>query len=165
VARVRICEGTGKITINGRELDDYFGGPDGSKIILAPLELSELRNQLDVAIRVTGGSYFGQAGAACQGMARAIKQMLLGPDRTALRLGKSEGEDIVEKLREAGYLTRDGRLREQKKYGHKDLRKGFRFSERGGPPVMKLGKTGKIKPSEIDKAVRAVRDKRENEVE
>src|ERR1700735_996778 len=75
VARVRIAEGTGKIVINERSLEGFFTEDKDRKSVLGPLLLTEMRNRLDVFIRVHGGGYSGQAGAICQGVARALKGM------------------------------------------------------------------------------------------
>jgi small subunit ribosomal protein S9 len=128
VARVRLSEGTGQIQINGRPLEDFFTEDKDRSAVLGPLLLTEMRNRLDVAIKVTGGGFTGQGGAICQGIARALKNMFGQP--------ASEGADgeatggMVKKLRDSGYLTRDGRMKERKKYGRKGARKSFQFSKR-----------------------------------
>ncbi|MBY0527302.1 MAG: 30S ribosomal protein S9 [Gemmataceae bacterium] len=131
VARVRLVEGTGKISINGRSLEDYFTEDKDRAAVVGPLELAEMRNRLDAIITVRGGGITGQAGAICQGVARAIKEMF------GLNEAPPEGEaptegpgGIAKKLRDSGYLTRDGRMKERKKYGRKGARKAFQFSKR-----------------------------------
>jgi small subunit ribosomal protein S9 len=128
VARVRLAEGTGKIAINGRELDDYFTEDKDRSAVLGPLDLTEMRNRLDVFVTVQGGGFTGQAGAICQGIARALKDMFGAPtDQTDD--GEATG-GMAKKLRDSGYLTRDGRMKERKKYGRKGARKAFQFSKR-----------------------------------
>jgi small subunit ribosomal protein S9 len=129
VARVRLTEGTGKIEINGRELNDFFTEEKDRNAVLGPLELVEMRNRLDVSVKVHGGGFTGQAGAISQGIARALKEMygLTAPADGA------DGEavnNMAKQLRDSGYLTRDGRMKERKKYGRKGARKSFQFSKR-----------------------------------
>jgi len=129
VARVRLCDGSGQIAINGRELDDYFTEDKDRRAVTGPLELCEMRGRLDVFVRVQGGGFTGQAGAVSQGLARALKAMFGLSTESA-----GDGEDTVnkmaKKLRDSGYLTRDGRMKERKKYGRKGARKSFQFSKR-----------------------------------
>lgn len=128
VARVRICEGSGQLVINSRELNDYFTEEKDRSAVLGPLELTDMRKKLDVFIKVNGGGFTGQGGAICQGMARALKSMFGLPTDAA-----SDQEPInnmAKKLRDSGYLTRDGRMKERKKYGLKGARKAFQFSKR-----------------------------------
>jgi small subunit ribosomal protein S9 len=130
VARVRLAEGTGKIQINKRELDDYFTEDKDRNAVLGPLELTDMRNRIDVFVNVKGGGITGQAGAISQGVARALKGMYGLPTEAA---PAAEGEvviDMAKKLRDSGYLTRDGRMKERKKYGRKGARKAFQFSKR-----------------------------------
>jgi len=128
VARVRMSEGSGQLSINGRELAEYFTEEKDRGAVLGPLNLTEMRNRLDVSITVQGGGFTGQGGAICQGIARALKIMF------GLSTAGAEGEDAVnsmaKKLRDSGYLTRDGRMKERKKYGRKGARKSFQFSKR-----------------------------------
>jgi small subunit ribosomal protein S9 len=141
VARVRLSEGNGAIQINGRGLEDYFTEVKDRTAVVGPLELAEMRNRLDVAIKVHGGGFTGQAGAISQGVARALKTMFGlstegAPPKTAG--AAAEGETaaatapggMAKKLRDSGYLTRDGRMKERKKYGRKGARKRFQFSKR-----------------------------------
>lgn len=115
VARVRIRPGSGKITINKRELDEYFTVPQDRNAVLAPLESCELRDGVDVVIRVHGGGNTGQAGACMQGIGRALMKY---------------DSDLHEKLREGEFLTRDSRMKERKKPGLHGARRGTQFSKR-----------------------------------
>jgi small subunit ribosomal protein S9 len=129
VARVRLAEGTGKITINDRDLNDYFTEDKDRNAVLGPLQLTELQGRLDVTVRVSGGGFTGQAGAVSQGLARALKSMFgLQTEQTAD--GEQAMTSMAKKLRDSGYLTRDGRMKERKKYGRKGARKSFQFSKR-----------------------------------
>ena len=103
--------------------------------MFAPLEATEMRNRLDVKINAHGGGITGQAGAACQGIARALKQMFGLTTPTPTEAAPVDGEQPVVntmalRLREQGYLTRDSRMKERKKYGRKGARKSFQFSKR-----------------------------------
>ena len=137
VARVRIAEGTGKIAINRRDLEHFFTEDKDRNAVLGPLLLTEMRNRLDVFVRVNGGGYSGQAGAICQGVARALKEMFgkfttePGASVTTEAVaGEVTESAFTKKLRDSGYLTRDGRMKERKKYGRKGARKSFQFSKR-----------------------------------
>jgi small subunit ribosomal protein S9 len=132
VARVRLYEGTGRIQINGRELDDYFTEDKDRNAVRGPLDLTEMRNRLDVIVNVHGGGITGQAGAICQGIARALKLMFGGQPEPAAEGadGEAAGGGMAKKLRDSGFLTRDGRMKERKKYGRKGARKSFQFSKR-----------------------------------
>jgi small subunit ribosomal protein S9 len=140
VARVRLSEGSGQIRINGRGLEDYFTEDKDRQAVVGPLAVVEMRNRLDVNANVQGGGFTGQAGAVCQGIARALKQMfgLTAPyPAPAPTDGAAEGapaEDAIttmsKRLRDSGFLTRDGRMKERKKYGRKGARKSFQFSKR-----------------------------------
>lgn len=115
VARVRIKDGDGKLTINGRALDDYFPTERDRQQVRAPLRATDAEGSVDVWVRVGGGGTTGQAGAIVLGIARALQvkePSLHGP------------------LSEGGYLTRDGRMVERKKFGYKKARKSFQFSKR-----------------------------------
>jgi small subunit ribosomal protein S9 len=130
VARVRLAEGSGKIEINKRELNDYFTEDKDRNAVIGPLDLTEMRNRIDVFVNVKGGGITGQAGAISQGVARALKGMY---GLTTEAAPAAEGEvviDMAKKLRDSGYLTRDGRMKERKKYGRKGARKAFQFSKR-----------------------------------
>ena len=128
VARVRLCDGTGQIHINRRPLEDYFTEEKDRSAVVGPLALCDMRNRLDVVCNVRGGGITGQGGAICQGVARALKNMFGQPAAEG-----ADGEAVsgmVKKLRDSGYLTRDGRMKERKKYGRKGARKAFQFSKR-----------------------------------
>ena len=103
VARVRIYQGTGKVTINDRDIDDYFGLDTLKTIVRQPLVLTETDEKFDVVCRVAGGGVTGQAGAIRHGIARALLQY--------------DSENLRAKLKKAGFLTRDPRMKERKKYG------------------------------------------------
>ena len=115
VARVRIRPGQGSITVNERPLEEFFCRLRQQKAVLAPLEYLGQRGQLDVVIRVDGGGIAGQADACKLGLARALK--------------KSRAE-LADALRDSGLLTRDGRMKERKKYGLRGARRGTQFSKR-----------------------------------
>ena len=115
VARVRLYQGTGKITINDRDIDDYFGLETLKLIVRQPLALTETDQKFDIVCRVAGGGVTGQAGAIRHGISRA----LLGVD-----------EELRQSLKKAGFLTRDPRMKERKKYGLKKARKASQFSKR-----------------------------------
>ncbi|MBO7275682.1 MAG: 30S ribosomal protein S9 [Clostridia bacterium] len=116
VARVKLIPGgTGKITINGRALDEYFGLETMKFIVRQPLVLLGLEEKFDVEIKVCGGGYTGQAGAIRFGIARALLQ--------------ADGEYRAA-LKKAGFLTRDSRMKERKKYGLKAARRAPQFSKR-----------------------------------
>lgn len=115
VARVRIRPGKGKITINDRELADFFRVEQDRNAVLAPLDHAGVRESVDVSILVHGGGTTGQAGACMQGIARALLK---------------HDSDLSEKLREKHFLTRDARMKERKKYGLHGARRGTQFSKR-----------------------------------
>jgi small subunit ribosomal protein S9 len=115
VARVRIKEGSGQFLINGRSLDAYFGVERDREMVQAPLKLAEKLGKVDISIRVNGGGTTGQTGAIILGISRALE--VVDP---ALHF----------KLAEAGYLTRDDRMVERKKYGLRKARRSFQFSKR-----------------------------------
>ncbi|MBW7894638.1 MAG: 30S ribosomal protein S9 [Opitutaceae bacterium] len=114
-ARVRITEGTGKLTVNGAEFDRYFTHDNFSRQAYAPLLTTELREKIDVTANVAGGGVAGQAGAVAHGIARALQK--LNPELRAA-------------LKQAGHLTRDPREKERKKPGQPGARKRFQFSKR-----------------------------------
>jgi small subunit ribosomal protein S9 len=134
VARIRLTEGSGQVLINDRPLEQYFTEIKDRNAVLGPLEVTEMRNRLDVKVRVQGGGFTGQAGAVCQGIARALKNMFGPAPAPGSDGAAAEGEDgatsMAKKLRDSGYLTRDGRMKERKKYGRKGARKSFQFSKR-----------------------------------
>ena len=129
VARVRLAEGSGRLEINGRELNSYFTEEKDRAAVLGPLEITEMRNKLDVYVSVQGGGFTGQAGAICQGIARALKA-LFGLQTAESPDGTDGLSALAKKLRDSGYLTRDGRMKERKKYGLKGARRAFQFSKR-----------------------------------
>ena len=115
VARVRIKLGTGAIVVNGRNADDYFPRPSHRQMVRKPLEDTENLTTYDVVASIHGGGPAGQAGALRHGIARAIEK--LDPSKRLT-------------LKRAGYLTRDSRKKERKKYGQKGARARFQFSKR-----------------------------------
>jgi len=115
VARVRLVPGAGKILVNGRALLEYFGRQTLATIVKQPLELTETTNRFDVLIKVEGGGVSGQAGAVRHGIARALLQADL---------------ELRGALKKAGFLTRDPRMVERKKYGLKKARRAPQFSKR-----------------------------------
>jgi small subunit ribosomal protein S9 len=137
VARVRLTEGSGKIKINGRPLEDYFTEEKDRAAVVGPLMTTEMFNRLDVTVLTNGGGITGQAGAVCQGVARALKQMFGLETAAAPTPPPTDGQEPAEavdnmakRLRDSGFLTRDGRMKERKKYGRKGARKSFQFSKR-----------------------------------
>jgi small subunit ribosomal protein S9 len=129
VARIRLTEGNGQIQINGRELSEYFTEDKDRAAVVGPLELTEMRGRLDLFVNVKGGGFTGQAGAISQGIARALKGMFGLPTEKA-EDGQDAAGGMAKKIRDSGYLTRDGRMKERKKYGRKGARKAFQFSKR-----------------------------------
>ena len=115
VARVRVYNGTGKITINDRDIDDYFGLETLKLIVRQPLNLTGNLDKFDIVCRVAGGGVTGQAGAIRHGISRALLQF--------------DGE-LRPELKKAGLLTRDPRMKERKKYGLKGARRAPQFSKR-----------------------------------
>ena len=115
VARVRVYAGTGKIIINDREIDDYFGLETLKLIVRQPLALTDTAEKFDIICRVGGGGVTGQAGALRHGIARALLQY---------------DENLRPALKKAGFLTRDPRMKERKKYGLKGARRAPQFSKR-----------------------------------
>ena len=116
VARVRVYEnGTGSITINGRDIDEYFGLETLKLIVRQPLVTTDLLGKVDIVATVEGGGVSGQAGALRHGISRAL--LLVNPEYRAI-------------LKKAGFLTRDPRMKERKKYGLKAARRAPQFSKR-----------------------------------
>jgi small subunit ribosomal protein S9 len=115
VARVRLVPGEGKVVINGREMNDYFGLETLKLIVNQPLELTETKDKYDILVNVIGGGFSGQAGAIRHGISRA--------------LCKADPE-LRATLKKAGLLTRDPRMKERKKYGLKAARRAPQFSKR-----------------------------------
>jgi len=115
VARVYLYPGTGKITINKRDMDEYFGLETLKLIVRQPLLLTETQDKFDVMVNVRGGGFTGQAGAIRHGISRALLQA---------------DADYRPILKKAGFLTRDPRMKERKKYGLKAARRAPQFSKR-----------------------------------
>jgi len=115
VARVRIATGSGKIEINGRTLNDYFTAERDRKAIFGPLEVTSVAGKMDVLVNTDGGGPSGQTGAIVMGLGRALTKY----DST-----------LEVPLRNAGFLTRDSRMKERKKYGQRGARRRFQFSKR-----------------------------------
>ena len=115
VARVRIAPGTGNVTINGRTMDEYFGRETSKMILVEPLKLVDQMGKLDVFVNAKGGGLSGQAGAIRHGISRALCE--LNPEYRTV-------------LKKAGFMTRDARAVERKKYGRPGARKRFQFSKR-----------------------------------
>ena len=115
IARVYLLPGTGKVTINKRDMDTYFTLDTLKKIVRQPLELTENQDKFDVMVNVRGGGFTGQAGAIRHGISRALLQVDL---------------DFRPTLKKAGFLTRDPRMKERKKYGLKGARRAPQFSKR-----------------------------------
>lgn len=114
-ARIRISEGTGKLTVNGRDFESYFSHENFAKQAYAPLNTVDLREKIDVSANVSGGGVAGQAGAVAHGIARALQKM--------------NGE-LRPALKKAGHIKRDPRAKERKKPGQPGARKRFQFSKR-----------------------------------
>ncbi|MBQ7326424.1 MAG: 30S ribosomal protein S9 [Clostridia bacterium] len=115
VARVRLYPGTGAITINGRDISDYFGLDTMKLIVNQPFGVTDTVGKFDVVVNVNGGGFSGQAGAIRHGVARALL---------------SADENYKPLLKKAGFLTRDPRMKERKKYGLKGARRAPQFSKR-----------------------------------
>lgn len=115
VARVRVYAGSGKITINTRDIDDYFGLETLKLIVRQPLALTGTADKFDIVCNVQGGGVTGQAGAIRHGLSRALLQY---------------DENLRPALKKAGFLTRDPRMKERKKYGLKGARRAPQFSKR-----------------------------------
>ena len=115
IARVYLVPGTGKITINKRDIDEYFGLETLKVIVRQPLALTETEGKFDVIVNVRGGGYTGQAGAIRHGLSRALLEA---------------DNDYRPALKAAGVLTRDPRMKERKKYGLKAARRAPQFSKR-----------------------------------
>ena len=115
IAKVWVKKGSGKIYVNGKLMGDYFKRPVHQLIVTRPLEITNVINNYDVKCSVKGGGLSGQAGAIILGISRALNEI---------------NEDFRSKLKEAGFLTRDARKVERKKYGQPGARKKFQFSKR-----------------------------------
>ncbi len=115
IARVRVMEGSGKITINGKDIDEFFGLETLKVIVRQPLTVTNTTSKYDVIANVKGGGFTGQAGAIRHGLARALNE------------ANAEFRPV---LKQNGFLTRDPRMKERKKYGLKKARKAPQFSKR-----------------------------------
>lgn len=115
IARVRIKKGNGKILVNDNELDSYFPIDRARSLVRSPLKITKTLGEFDVLANVQGGGLTGQAGAISLGIARALSK---------------SNPDLVDSLREGGFLTRDSRMKERKKYGKKGARKSFQWTKR-----------------------------------
>ena len=115
VARVRLYAGKGAITINGRDIDDFFGLETLKLIVRQPITLTNTADKFDIVVNVKGGGVSGQAGAIRHGLSRALLQY---------------DENLRPELKKAGFLTRDPRMKERKKYGLKAARRAPQFSKR-----------------------------------
>jgi len=115
VARVRLCEGSGNFIVNKRHADSYFTNDMDRNAVVAPLQATDMLGKVDIFVNVAGGGLTGQAGAVVLGVARALKKY---------------DSQCESPLRDAGFLTRDGRMKERKKYGRHGARRGFQFSKR-----------------------------------
>ncbi|MCI8700230.1 MAG: 30S ribosomal protein S9 [Clostridia bacterium] len=115
IARVRLVEGKGAITVNGRKLDEFFGEETLKVIVKQPLTVTNTLDKYDVICKVCGGGFSGQAGAIRHGIARALNEA---------------NSEYRPELKSNGFLTRDSRMKERKKYGLKKARKAPQFSKR-----------------------------------
>ncbi|MBP3832140.1 MAG: 30S ribosomal protein S9 [Clostridia bacterium] len=115
IARVRLTEGSGKITINGKDIEEFFGMETLKVIARQPLTVTNTTSKYDVIVKVTGGGFTGQAGAIRHGIARALNEANV---------------EFRPALKQNGFLTRDPRMKERKKYGLKKARKAPQFSKR-----------------------------------
>ncbi len=115
VARVRIAPGTGKIEVNGRTLNEYFTFERDRKSIFGPLEVTSTGGKMDIWVNTSGGGSTGQSGAIVLGLGRALAKY---------------DKALEQPLRNSGFLTRDSRMKERKKYGQRGARRRFQFSKR-----------------------------------
>ena len=116
IARVRLVEGNGTITVNGKDLNEYFGAETLKYIVKQPLTVTDTTSKYDVICTVKGGGFTGQVGAIRHGIARALLEV--------------NAEEYRQALKTNGFLTRDSRMKERKKYGLKKARKAPQFSKR-----------------------------------
>ena len=114
-ARVFVRDGSGKIVVNGKDVSEYFATPEQIQVVRQPLMVTSSENKYDILINVVGGGLNGQAGACLHGLARALTQV---------------DQDNYPALKKNGYLTRDSRMVERKKYGQRGARRRFQFSKR-----------------------------------
>lgn len=115
IARVLLKPGSGKLVINDRPIDSYFGRPTSRMVIMQPFELTQTTGRFDVTVLVHGGGLSGQAGAIKHGISKALLEIDTG---------------FRSMLKSAGFLTRDSRVKERKKYGKRSARASFQFSKR-----------------------------------
>ena len=115
IARVWVKSGTGEIVVNNRPLDVFFGRETSKMVIRQPLELTDNMGKFDISVNVSGGGISGQAGAIKHGITKALLE--INPELRAT-------------LKQAGFITRDSRIKERKKYGRAGARKSFQFSKR-----------------------------------
>jgi small subunit ribosomal protein S9 len=115
IARVWVKPGTGEITINKRAMDEYFGRPTSKMVVRQPLELTDNIGKFDISVNVSGGGPSGQAGAIKHGITKALLE--INPELRTM-------------LKKAGFITRDSRIKERKKYGRAAARRSFQFSKR-----------------------------------
>ncbi|BCA79835.1 30S ribosomal protein S9 [Desulfuromonas sp. AOP6] len=115
VARVRLTPGSGNITVNKRTLDEYFGRETSKMVVRQPLELTDNVGKFDISVNVSGGGPSGQAGAIKHGITKALL---------------SVNVELRGVLKKAGFITRDSRIKERKKYGRRAARRSFQFSKR-----------------------------------
>jgi small subunit ribosomal protein S9 len=115
IARVWMKPGTGVITVNKRPLDEFFGRETSKMVLRQPLELTENMGKFDISVNVAGGGASGQAGAIRHGITKALLEV---------------NPQLRDVLKKAGFITRDSRIKERKKYGRKAARASFQFSKR-----------------------------------
>ena len=115
IARVWMKPGTGEITINKRTMDEYFGRPTSKMVVRQPLELTDNLGKFDIDVNVCGGGPSGQAGAIKHGITKALLEV---------------DPELRASLKKAGFITRDSRIKERKKYGRRGARRSFQFSKR-----------------------------------
>ncbi|MBW1645269.1 MAG: 30S ribosomal protein S9 [Deltaproteobacteria bacterium] len=115
VARVWLTDGSGSIMVNNKPMDEYFTVEVARKLVFQPLQVTEMNNKIDVMVTVKGGGVTGQAGAVKHGIAKALLEY---------------NADLRPVLKKAGFLTRDARIKERKKYGQRGARARFQFSKR-----------------------------------
>jgi small subunit ribosomal protein S9 len=115
IARVWMKPGTGEITINKRTMDEYFGRPTSKMVVRQPLELTDNIGKFDINVNVCGGGPSGQAGAIKHGITKALLEV---------------DPELRASLKRAGFITRDSRIKERKKYGRRGARRSFQFSKR-----------------------------------
>ena len=115
IARVWMKPGSGEITINKRTMDEFFGRETSKMVVRQPLELTDNEGKFDISVNVCGGGASGQAGAIKHGITRALLEM---------------NPELRDVLKKAGFITRDSRVKERKKYGRRGARRSFQFSKR-----------------------------------